>query len=400
MTRTVLCNARLIDGGGGPPVDAVTLVLSNQIEEIATTPALYDPNANVVNLRGLTVMPGLINAHEHLATKAHLTQCNIEAVLDEPILTYVLRAAKNATILLHQGITTVRECGSRPLVNICLRDAVSCGLVTGPRILACGSPISIPGGHLYRYSRIAEGPVEVRQAVREQFLAGADFIKVHASGGAGDKHGDPLRPEFTVDELAATVKEARVAGRRVAAHAIGREAIQNVLVAGVDSLEHGHFLDRQQAEHMSEKGVFYVPTVSGYYSALSDDANLYRPHWSIEKAKRLMDGLFAAVRTALESGVRIAAGTDSFGQIVDELKLLRSLGLSPERTIMAATSVAAAALGIEDRVGILRRGMEADLIAVEGDALKDLDSLRSPRLVMKGGFIIQCELAQNRYSHQ
>jgi imidazolonepropionase-like amidohydrolase len=387
--RIRLQNAHLLDGTSNRNSALADILVNGTIEAIRPTSELpMNPDVSKIDLRGLTILPGLINAHEHLATKPRLEPCDIVSVLKEPVVTYALRAAKNATTLLRRGITTIRECGSREHVNIHLRNAISEGLLRGPHILACGSPIAIKGGHMYQYAREVRNPSEIPQAVREQVSAGADFIKVHASGGAGDQHGDPTQAEFTVEELAAIVEEAKKEKRRVAAHVIGRTAVQNALDAGVSTIEHGHYLDSKQADFMAAKEMIYVPTMSGYQSAFIPDASRHRPQWSIDKAKRIAEGLQQAVRAAISAGVLIAAGTDSFGDIVDELILLRQAGLSAYTTLAAVTSTAALALGIEAQAGALKEGMQADLIAVAGNPLDNLEALRNPVSVMKGGEIV------------
>lgn len=341
-----------------------------------------------LDLRGLTVLPGLINSHEHLATKPAITSFDIAEVFREPLGIYMLRCARNARALLLSGITAIRECGARSYTNIELRDAIRHGLAEGPQIVACGQPLAVPKGHMHAYARTVSSVSEVGLAVGEQIQAGADFVKVHASGGAGDQNAEPTEPEFTSSDLREIVREAQYWGRPVAAHALGTKAVSNAISASVSSIEHGYGLTAALADQMAARGIIYVPTLSGYYSALSSTPTSERPAWSIRKALQLIDGLVASVAEAVRAGVRVAAGTDSFGDLVAELTLLHECGLSSGEVIASATSTGAAVLGRTDDIGELRVNLQGDLVAVNGNPMDDLEVLRSPVVVVQGGRII------------
>lgn len=386
----ILKNASLFDGTGARLKSNASVKIEGPlITDVGNDFAYRVPqNARILDMKGLFLMPGLINAHEHLATKVRITQGSIEGILQEPIQVYALRAATNAYKLLLQGITTIRECGSRAHTNIHIRDAINSGITVGPRIITCGCPIAITGGHVYAYSREADGPYEIRKGVREQIKVGADFIKVHASAGAGDKAGNPVDPQFSLDELKVIVEEAGYTKRKVAAHAIGRQAIKNIVEAGVSTLEHGHFLDKGLAKQMVERGIYYIPTLSGYSVSKSGMSTANRPAWSIEKAKGIEQFHISAFRVAAEAGVRIAAGTDSYGDLIEELELMADLGFSRKEALIAATATAAEALGVGNIAGTVEPGKQADLIAVDGNPLNDLLDLKKIKFVVKSGHII------------
>lgn len=335
------------------------------------------------------ILPGLINAHEHLATKTRITPGVFSDITTEPIQLHMLRAARNAHAILREGVTTIRECGSRERMNVYIARGVRRNFITGPEVLACGLPISIIGGHCYYYSWQINSPEEAVRAVRTELMHGADFIKVHATGGAGTLEGDPRLAELTLAELKAVVSEAHRAGKRVASHAIGRPGIENSLLAGVDTLEHGHYLDQPLLDMMAVSGTFFVPTLSGYVPLAEHGLAMGRPAWMVEKARRLVDvhrEAMANVRRYPE--IVVAAGTDSSGELVEELELLIANGFSTSEAVRCATINAARVLGIEDRVGSLEPGKQANVLVVRGDPLDDVTALRRLECIIQLGTII------------
>lgn len=342
-----------------------------------------------VHYEDCTILPGLINAHEHLVTKTRITPGIFNDIKTEAVQLQILRAAKNANALLREGITTIRECGSREHININISKGIKSGFLLGPDILACGRPISITGGHCSYYSWQVNSIEDVVRAVRTELMSGADFIKVHATGGAGSLEGDPRLPELTFEELMAAVGEAHRAGKRVVSHAIGRAGIANSILAGVDSLEHGHYLDEQLLDLMAKNKTFYVPTLSGYVPLAMRGLEMGRPKWMVEKAKRLVDKHREAIEKVRKyPEIIVAAGTDSSGEMVEELELLISNGYNALEAIIFATRNAALTLGIEERVGTLDEGKQADILIVKGCPTENISYLRQiAEVIKKGRFI-------------
>jgi imidazolonepropionase-like amidohydrolase len=339
--------------------------------------------AQVVELAGRAVLPGFIDAH------THLTHGYAEAVPDREAAQGV-RATFQALRALRTGLTTVRELGSYRQVDIALRDAIKAGRVLGPRMLCAGSYLTITGGHGHPKGRAADGPAEVRRAVREQLLAGADLIKVMCSGGAARSDESPDASQFTAEEIGAICDEAALAGRPVAAHAHPARSIKWALQAGAYSIEHGTFLDDECCDLLAEKGSFLVPTLNVYQVIAASEQ---WPHLR-ERAAFLLAHKTKTFRRAAERGVAWAVGSDTsmFLPIEDycqELALISQvLQIEPREVITAASKGNASLLGL-DRLGEIVPGNIADLIVVaEGDPTRDLGALRDVRYTIAAGRLI------------
>ncbi len=365
-------------------IDGDTIQRIGKVAKLTT-----EEQTRLTHYPACSILPGLINAHEHLATKTRITPGVFSDITTEPIQLHMLRAAKNAHAILREGVTTIRECGSRERMNVFIAQGVHRNFIAGPEVLACGLPISITGGHCYYYSWQVNSPEEAVRAVRTELMHGADFIKVHSTGGAGTLEGDPRLAELTLAELKAVTAEAHRAGKRVASHAIGRPGIENSLLAGVDTLEHGHYLDEQLLDMMAVTGTYFVPTLSGYVPLAEHGLAMGRPEWMVEKARRLVDvHREAMAKVRKYSEIVVAAGTDSSGELVEELELLIANGYSASEVVRCATINAARVLGIEGRVGSLEPGKQANVLVVRGDPLNDITALRQPECIIQLGNII------------
>lgn len=401
----LLRHARLIDGTGATPRDDMdVLVRSGVIAEVGSgLPAPED--ARVLDLGGRTLLPGLIDAHVHLGESP--PESYAQGVADDLRRTLADRAlvgVDNARKTLAAGFTTVRNVGGT-MADRALRDAIAQGMVPGPRILVANYAIGITGGHCdatnamhpdvwpqgqdYRHG-VADGPEEVRKAVRFQIKHGADVIKVCATGGVmsqGDAVGvSQLEP----DELRAAVEVANRAERKVAAHAHGNQGIREAVQAGVHSIEHGSILDRETVGMMVARGTFLVPTLyvadaveaQANAGKLSDD--------SAAKARWIAPKMRTSFALAYRGGVKIALGSDAgvfeHGDNGKEFAAMVSQGMTPMDAIVAGTSRAAELLGLSN-VGRVEAGMVADLVVVNGDPLQDVTVLEAPAMVMKGGVI-------------
>jgi imidazolonepropionase-like amidohydrolase len=400
----VLRGGTLIDGTGQAPVrDATLVVRDGRIETVTTSGAPPPPGVEVVDLAGKTVLPGLIDCHDHLAF--HSYDLAHRWGLDEPASTRSLRTARAIERTLAMGYTAVRDAGG---LDAGFRLAVDEGLIRGPRLVTAIVIVSPTGGIGDRVSPsghecmvppdpalprgVANGVDDVRVLVRTLVRAGADVIKCATTGGASSRAGHgPLDPAFDPDEMRALVEEAHTLGRRVMCHALGGRGLRVALEAGVDSIEHGCFLDGEPEliALMAERGVFLVPTLTVYEHHRESRA----PHVR-ERARALREHHLESVRRALAAGVRVVAGTDAGGHghpvNAVELEHLVAAGLTPMQALQAATGLAAACLGLEREIGTLEKGKRADLVVVDGDPLADVRVLQDPariRLVVKEGVV-------------
>jgi len=373
--RTILRNARLLDGTGAAPYVGVDVVLDGG--KIAAVGGLHPSgDAEVIDLRGRTLMPGLIDCHVHLTFAGDPKDVERAATVPVPDLAWT--AAANARDTLDGGVTTVRDVGARAGVAIRLREAIAAGRVPGPRVRAAGSIICMTGGHGWFIGREADGPDDVRRAVREQLKAGADCLKFTATGGGMTPGVDPRASSFTEAELAAGVDEAHKAFRRAAAHAQGNAGIKNAVRAGIDSIEHGVYLDDEVVEEMLRRGTFLVPTLVAPAMIARHGTSAGIPDYVVTKASGVLEVHRESFRKAARAGVRIAMGTDAgtpfnrHGANVQELALMVECGMSPADTIVAATRSAAELLDLLKVTGTVEPGKSADLLIVDGDPLTDI----------------------------
>ena len=401
----VLTGATLIDGTGAAPVpDAAVVIEDGRVTEAGPRAALAWPaDAEVIDARGRTVIPGLIDAHDHLASHGYALATRWG--LDEPASTAHLRTARVLADTLAMGYTTVRDAGG---LDAGFKLAVEQGLIPGPRLVLGLQIISPTGGIGDRVSpsghgcggaydpllpdSVANGPDAVRDVVRRLVRAGVDVIKTATTGGASSRPGHgPLDAAFSPVEMEALVTESHALGRRVMCHALGGPGLLTALEAGVDSVEHGCYLDEDPTllNRMAVQGTFFVPTLTVYVYHRESPA----PHVR-ERARALHAHHVASVQRALERGVPIAAGTDAGGhghpRNALELKYLVEAGLSPMQALRAGTQWAARCLGLDREIGTLEKGRQADLVVVDGNPLDDVTVLLDPariELVLKSGAI-------------
>ena len=401
----VLTGATLIDGTGAAPVpDAAVVIEDGRVTEAGPRAALAWPaDAEVIDARGRPVIPGLIDAHDHLASHGYALATRWG--LDEPASTAHLRTARVLADTLAMGYTTVRDAGG---LDAGFKLAVEQGLIPGPRLVLGLQIISPTGGIGDRVSpsghgccgaydpllpdSVANGPDAVRDVVRRLVRAGADVIKTATTGGASSRPGHgPLDAAFSPVEMEALVTESHALGRRVMCHALGGPGLLTALEAGVDSVEHGCYLDEDPTllNRMAVQGTFFVPTLTVYVYHRESPA----PHVR-ERARALHAHHVASVQRALERGVPIAAGTDAGGhghpRNALELKYLVEAGLSPMQALRAGTQWAARCLGLDREIGTLEKGRQADLVVVDGNPLDDVTVLLDPariELVLKSGAI-------------
>jgi imidazolonepropionase-like amidohydrolase len=344
---------------------------------------LHRDGAMTVDCSGLFIIPGLIDCHVHLTSSGEGNELNTAAA--DPTAVRAWRAAKYAATTLRSGVTTVRDLGAAERVNIHMAKAIEDGLIEGPRMLAAGLGVTMTGGHGHGFlAREADGPDEVRKAVREQLRAGASTIKLFASGGVLTPGVDPRSPSFTEDELRAGVEEAHKAFRIVGAHAQSTDGVKNAIRAGVDSIEHGVWLDEEAIELMLARGTYLVATLSAPYHIAMGGLEAGLPAYAVDKAHQVLDDHRASFRLAVKSGVKIAMGTDEGtplnrpGENATEIVRMVEQGLSPSAALMASTAWGANLLRLDGVCGRVAAGLAADLLVLRSDPLADIAVLTRP----------------------
>jgi imidazolonepropionase-like amidohydrolase len=391
MEMLVLMGAPVIDGTGAEPVRGRAIVVEGaRIASVVDEASA--PRGRRVDLSGCTLLPGLINCHVHLCLGAEADPLRV--LRDEPAALTALKVLLRARQTLDAGVTTVRDLGGREYVELAVRRAVAEGLFPGPRILAAGRPVCMTGGHGSWLGREADGADDVRKAVREQLKAGADVIKIIATGGVMTPGVEPGSPQLTLEEMRAAVDEARKAGRLAAAHAQGASGIADAVEAGITTIEHGIFLTEEIIASMKRKGVFLVPTLAAPAAISTGGLAAGIPDFMVRKSDAVMPHHIASFQRAAEAGVRIAAGADSgtplnlHGSLLPELELMVKHGMTPLEAIRSATSVAAEALGLGGETGRVAPGYAADLLAVAGEPAERIGALADVRLILARGAVV------------
>ena len=397
----VLAGGHIFDDASRTFGRADVAVRGGRIESIAAGPAPETPGLRI-DCSGKFITPGLIDCHVHLTASGNPTELN--AAASEPLALRAWKAATYARQTVMAGITTVRDLGAADQLNIHLANAVASGLIPGPRILAAGLGVTMTGGHGHGFiATEADGPDAVRKAVREQLRAGASAIKLFASGGVMTPGVDPRSPSFTEDELRAGVEEAHKAFRIVAAHAQATDGIKNAIRAGVDSIEHGVWLDDEAIALMCERGTYLVATYTAPWQIAHRGIEAGIPLFMVEKGWQVLESHERSIRAAIRAGVRIAMGTDQGtpmnhpGENAQETIRLASLGLSPAAALLASTAWAADLLKLDSETGRIRAGLAADLLILDADPLAELGILAnqsSIRAVIQAGSPVRSSLPE------
>jgi imidazolonepropionase-like amidohydrolase len=395
---------RLVDVVAGEVLnDQLLIARGERIESVGP----HDDGPVDVDLSNHTVLPGLIDCHAHLIGEIESGH-GYAALVQRTGAQEALSGVRNARDTLTAGFTSVRDVGTfRAFVDVALRDAIEAGDVLGPRMLCAGAYVTSSGGggdvtglapdvdavvpRDLRFG-VANSPDEVRKVVREILHGGADFIKVIATGAVLTEGTVPSAPEFSEAEIRAAVEEAALYETHVAAHAHGAEGIKRAVRAGVRSIEHGSLMDDESIALMAEHGTFLVADVwMGDWSIEQGERESWSPN-VMRKLRETTDVQREGFAKAVEAGVRISFGTDSgtypHGMNASQFASMVKYGMTPMEAIRSATVVAAELLGWRDRVGALEPGLFADLVAVEGDVMNDVDVLTDVAFVMKGGLVV------------
>ena len=410
---TYIRAGRLFDAAGDKVRENVVIVVEDErIQSVNPAGSASIPaGATVIDLSHATVLPGLIDCHTHLGSRADRYD-EIYNFKDTPFQS-AFAAVVHARKTLEAGFTSVRDVGSLPFLAVDLRNSIKEGLVPGPRIVASGPPISITGGHgdLNNFSpqtrvsmfpeerdfQIADGVDQVRHVVRAQVKYGVDVIKILATGGVLSKGDSPGAPQFTFEELKAAADEAHMAGRKIAAHAHGTQGIKNAILAGIDSIEHASLIDDEGIRLAKEHGTYLVMDIYNDDYILGKAIEFGLPQENVNKEKMVGRLQRENFQKAVQAGAKMAFGTDAgvypHGDNAKQFFYMVKYGMTPAQAIRAATSSAADLIGRSKDVGSIEAGKYADIIAVSADPLQDVRALENVGFVMKGGVVYKDVIA-------
>ena len=381
----------LINGTGKPSIDdAVVVFDGDRISAVGSADSTKIPDqAELINVFGKTIIPGLINCHTHICLDGSMDAIGV--LMNRSITENVLIAAKHADDTVRAGITTIRDLGGWQGVDIGMKKSINACITGGPRMVVSGRLLCMTGGTAHMIGREVDGPDEVRKAAREQLKAGVDCIKVMATGGVLTEGSDIGACQYTVDEMRAAVEEAKKLGKRTAAHGHGTAGIKNAILAGADSIEHGSFLDDEVIDLMLEHGTTLVPTLAPGNLILEKGLEAGISSSLFEKAKPAAEAQMESFTRAHEAGVQIAAGNDGgtpfnrSDNLAYELACMVNAGMSNSEALLSATSAAAELLGKSDEIGTVAVGKYADLVVLDADPLDDINAVQKVHLVIKNG---------------
>ena len=403
--KTVVVHAgHLLDVKTGKTLANQTIVIQgDKIVSVGSDNAA-PAGAPVIDLSNATVLPGLIDAHTHITFTTNFGYSRLGISIPRE----ALNGARNARVTLDAGFTTIRNVGADGFTDVALRDAINAGDVPGPRMLVSGPALSITGGHCddnmlpfewhVQNEGVADGVEAVQHKTREIIKYGADLIKICATGGVLSHGDNPQASQFTLEEMKAIVADAHRLGRKVAAHAHGAEGIRWASEAGVDSIEHGSYIDDASIAEMKKNGTYLVPTLYLMDWFFENAEKIGTPAELIAKGHEVMPAARKNVARAFAAGVKVGFGTDAavypHGLNAHEFAVMVKLGLTPLQAIQAATVNDADLLGWSDKVGTIEPGKWADLVAVDGDPLADVTTLERVKFVMKGGEVVRNSYAK------
>ncbi len=390
----ILFQGGLVFDGKGQMLEGISvLVEDGRIARMAPCGEFDGFSGEVADTGGGTLLPGLTDCHVHLCYQGTADPVATLSKLAPGEI--VIKALQHAQYTLRRGITGVRDCGGKDYLEFAVRDAVKNGVFTGPTIHAAGRMICMTGGHGNRWGRVADGCDEVVKAVREQIHAGCDLIKIMATGGVMTPGVNPEDAHYSAEELAAGIHEAGRFHRRTASHAQGTDGILNAVRGGIDSIEHGFFMDELCVREMNDRGVYLVPTISALRNILNHaDAGI--PAFIVEKARRVEEQHRESLQAHYQAGGKIAMGTDAgtpfnlHGDNARELAYMVDYGMSAKDALTAACFNGADLMGLDDR-GAIAEGAVADLLIVAGNPLEDIAmaaDCQNHRAVYKGGRLV------------
>jgi len=389
---------QILDVRSGKLINADILVESGVIKKVAKNIPIKS-EYEIIDLRDMTVLPGLMDAHVHLTGNTDLK--GHEGISESSYLATIY-GVKNAKETLMAGFTTVRNVGASNYSDVALRDGIEQKAIVGPTLLVSGPPLGITGGHCdsnilpaeyeYKAQGVADGPWEVRRKVRENKKYGVDLIKYCATGGVMSKGTNVNNRQYTLDEMKAIVDEAHTLGMKVAAHAHGLQGIRMAIEAGVDSIEHSSLIDQETVNYAISKGVFLAMDIYVSDYILGEGAKNGIPEYSLEKERIVGKKQRENFKMAFESGAKMAFGTDAgiypHGKNARQFKYMVQWGMTPIEAIQASTINTAELFGLNN-IGEIKESFDADIVAVMGNPLDDITLLENIDFVMKEGQIIK-----------
>lgn len=397
-----LVGGSVVDLDGGAPIaNAVVLVVGERIVAVGRANEVeVPPEAEVIDVGGAWLIPGLMNMHVHLGL---VLPGNMEAELaQETEGELTLRMAQNARETLLAGITTIRLPGDQRHGDLALKKAIARGQAYGPRIYSSGEALAITGGHGSEHGKTYnDGPYELIKAARLEISAGASWVKILISGGIATQGGGIAEALMTAEEINAVVDAAHRFGAKVAAHSGSSQATSIAVDAGVDSIEHGYFLDRAVLKKMAKAGTWYVPTIVVSQPASAPFfEKIGSPQWYLDRRDSVGKEHWKALQMAIEEGVNIGLGTDQMPSepndgttaTAREAQYYVEAGMTPLNALRSTTIQTARMLGAEDEIGSLEAGKYADIIAVDRNPAEDITALRNIQFVMKGGYVYRNDL--------
>lgn len=389
MSEFVVKAGTFIDGTGAEPKkDVAVFVKDGKVEKLGTF-ADVAADMQVYDYTNKTVMPGLINAHVHIDMVAEGDP--FAALARSSKVDKVLAMIDHMNQYLQSGVTTVRSLGTGDGYDIEMRNAVNSGKIVGPTILAAGQNLCMTGGHGWMMAYEVDSPAEARRAARDTLKKGADCVKIMATGGVMTPGVEPGSPQLTTEEMRAAVEEAHKAGKKTATHAQGTTGIKNALDAGLDTIEHGIFLDDETIAQMVKQGTYLVPTLIAPLAIIEAGVEKGVPEFAVRKSNYVWDFHTKSFENAYKAGVKIATGTDAgtpynlHSIYYREIELMNQYGMTPMDVVVASTKTAAEACDIDSTHGTLEPGKFADMIVLNENPLENLKTFRDVQDVFKAG---------------
>ncbi len=393
LRKTILRGGSLIDGTGADPVPNGAIAFEDgRITAIGTVTDFGVSGfeyAEVLDVQNNTVMPGLINCHQHLDQRHGWYSLPVRAA--QPQAYSVARAVRNCLLDLQEGVTTVRYIDYKYVNSVPLRKAIQDGIVLGPHIVSCGPPVAMTGGHAWYICIEVDGANAVRQAVRRLIKEGVDVVKLIARGGYSRNENQPWLPQFTAEEMRAAFEESHKAGKLTTINAHSPQGIRMAVEAGVDCIEHGGRLDPPSAELLAQKGIWLVPTLGENWMTAFHGEELKLPQAQIDKCREGLSEQMRIFGYAVAAGVKMPVGTNMWPAFAKEMELMVEGGMSRRDVLISATQYGAQACGLGDQTGTLQVGKWADAIVLDGNPLQDLSAVSRVRMVFKDGALYRPE---------